>query len=184
MWWLLLYTVCWWYRYVCHKENAAGMCVKLNNDLQEIYEWLRCNNLSVDILWFYDFHIKSKTAEYLDINISETVERVYDTKFLGVYIDAQLTWKRSVKYTCSKLSKCAGIFLEQERSLTKALLYYYIIYLHIHILLIATILGQHIPLKFIKNSFGAEKIGSCHYLFSLSYPYRTTDVSQPIIIYT
>ena len=31
-------------------KNAADMCVKLNNDLHEICEWLRCNKVSFNIL--------------------------------------------------------------------------------------------------------------------------------------
>ena len=31
-------------------KNTTDMCVKMNNDLQEIYEWLRCNKLSLNIL--------------------------------------------------------------------------------------------------------------------------------------
>ena len=103
------------------EKNTSEMCVKLNNDLQEICEWLRCNKLSLNILkthyMIYDFTTKNKTAQDLDIKISNTaVERVYDTKFLGVYIDAQLTWKRHIEYTCSKLSKCAGILLKARKN--------------------------------------------------------------------
>ena len=111
-------------------KNTSEMCVKLNNDLQEICEWLRCNKLSLNILktHYMIFTTKNKTAQDLDIKISNTaVERVYDTKFLGVYIDAQLTWKRHIEYTCSKLSKCAGILLKARKKLNKSaliLLYY------------------------------------------------------------
>ena len=59
----------------------------------------------------------------MDIKIINTaVECVYDTKFLGVYIDARLTWKRHIEYTCSKLSKCAGILLKARKKLNKSAL--------------------------------------------------------------
>ena len=106
-------------------KNTSEMCVKLNNDLGEICEWLRCNKLSLNILktHYMIFTTKNKTAQDLDIKISNTaVERVYDTKFLGVYIDAQLTWKRHIEYTCSKLSKCAGILLKARKKLNKSAL--------------------------------------------------------------
>ena len=102
------------------------MCVKLNNDLQEICEWLRCNKLFLNILKTrLIFTTKNKTAQDLDIKISNTaVERVYDTKFLGVYIDAQLTWKTHIEYTCSILSKCAGILLKARKKSALISLYY------------------------------------------------------------
>ena len=64
------------------KQNKADMCVKLNRDLQEICEWLSCINLLSNILKnaLYDFHMRNKTAEDSDINLSNTaVQRVYDT---------------------------------------------------------------------------------------------------------
>ena len=104
---------------------TADMYVKSNNDLKEICEWLRCNKLSLNILitHFMILTLKNKTAEDLDIKISYTaVERVYDTKFLGVYTDAQLTWRRQIEYTCIKLSKCAGIFLKARKNRNISLL--------------------------------------------------------------
>ena len=109
-------------------KNTTEMCIKLNNDLQEICEWLRCNKLSLNILTTHHMIFttkKNKTVWDLDmdIKISNTaVERVYDTKFLGVYIDAQLTWKRHIEYTCSKLSKCAGILLKARKKLNRSAL--------------------------------------------------------------
>ena len=49
--------------------------------------------------WSKYVYVKKKTAGDLYIKISNTaVERVYDTKFLSVYSDAQLTWKRHWLY--------------------------------------------------------------------------------------
>ena len=53
--------------------------------------------------------------------------RVYATKFLGVHIDAQLTWKNHIEYTCKKLSKCIGILSKARKKLHKSsllILYY------------------------------------------------------------
>ena len=53
---------------------------------------------------------KNKRANDIDIKIyGIRIQRVYVTKFLGVQIDAHLTWKSHIDYTCSKLSKCVGI---------------------------------------------------------------------------
>ena len=123
--WLFFCAVCWRYKYVCLRKNTSEMCVKLNIDLQEICEWLRCNKLSLNILktHYMILRQKKKTAQDLVIKISDTaVERVHDTKFLGVYIDAQLTWNRHLEYRCSKLSKCAGILLKARKKLNKSAL--------------------------------------------------------------
>ena len=118
----------------------------------------------------------------MDIKISNTaVERVYDTKFLGVYIDAQLTWKRHIEYTCSKLSKCAGILLKAKQKCSNVI----ILFICISIFhLLQSVLGEHIPHRPGKNGFTAEKTGTSCYMFSSSCPYWTIHVSQPITIYT
>ena len=168
-------------------KNTSEMCVKLNNDLQEICEWLRCNKLSLNILksHYMIFTTKNKTAQDLDIKISNTaVERVYDTKFLGVYIDAQLTWKKHIEYTCSKLSKCAGILLKARKKTKQKCPNIIILFICISIFhLLQSGLGEHIPHKPGNNGFTAEKTGTSCYMFSLSCPYWTIDVTQPIIIY-
>ena len=45
---------------------------------------------------------------------------MYVTKFLGVQIDAHLTWKSHIDYTCSKLSKCVGILAKDRKKLSKS----------------------------------------------------------------
>ena len=106
-------------------KHTEEMSAELNEDLQKNCEWLRCNKLSLNVLKtnYMIFTSKNKTVNDLDIKINNTeIERVYTTKFLGVYIDAQLSWKRHIEYTCSKLSKCTGIFLKARKKLHKSAL--------------------------------------------------------------
>ena len=35
-------------------------------------------------------------------------ERVYEMKFVGVFIDQKLCWKPHIKYLCSKVSRSIG----------------------------------------------------------------------------
>ena len=47
---------------------------------------------------------RNKRVNDIDIKIDGTrIQQVYLTKFLGVQIDAHLTWNYHVDYTCSKL---------------------------------------------------------------------------------
>ena len=51
------------------------------------------------------FAPKSKHVDDLNVKIQNTnIERVSVTKFLGVMIDAQLSWKCHIKYTCKKIN--------------------------------------------------------------------------------
>ena len=69
------------------------------------------------------FTSKNKSVEDLDIRINNIkIDRVYATKFLGVYIDSLLSWKKHIEYTCNKLSKCTGILLKARKKLNKSAL--------------------------------------------------------------
>ena len=106
-------------------NDTAEMCAKLNDDLKGISEWLCCNKLSLNVskTHYMVFSPRSKTISNLDVRINNTaIERVYDTKFLGVQIDAQLSWKKNIEYTCNKLSKSVGIILKAKKKLHKAAL--------------------------------------------------------------
>ena len=101
-------------------KDAWSMCVTINNDLSKIQKWLYCNKLSLNVLktHYMIFKARNKTSTDLDIKINEVcIERVYETKFLGVLVDSQLTWKYQIDYTCKKLSKFTGILSKTRKKL-------------------------------------------------------------------
>ena len=62
------------------------------------------------------FTSRNKCVSDVDIRINNVqIERVYSTKFWGVQIDALLTWKGHIEYTCKTLSKCAGILAKARK---------------------------------------------------------------------
>ena len=59
----------------------------------------------------------------LYVKIQNTnIERVSVTKFLGVMINAHLSWKYHIEYTCKKMSKCVGVILEARTKLNESVL--------------------------------------------------------------
>ena len=69
------------------------------------------------------FTTRNKTVNDIDLFIcNTTIQRVYVTKFLGVQIDAKLTWKNHIEYTCKKLSKCVAILAKARKKLKKSCL--------------------------------------------------------------
>ena len=106
-------------------NDMEEMCAKLNGDLKNISEWLCCNKLSLNVskTHYMVFSPRKKIINNLDVRIdNSTIERVYYTKFLGVQIDAQPSWKKHIEYTCNKLSKSVGIILKARKKLHKAAL--------------------------------------------------------------
>ena len=107
-------------------------------------------SLNVSKTHYMVFTPRNKQVENLNIKIQNTnIERVSVTKFLGVMIDAQLSWKCHIEYTCKKISKCLGVILKARKKLNKSVLlnlfysfaYPYFIYCNhvwaIHLLLIS-----------------------------------------------
>ena len=104
-------------------NNLKTMATVINEELIRVQEWLHCNKLSLNVLktHYIIFTSRNKCVNDVDIRINDAhIERVYATKFLGVQIDAQLTWKKHIEYTCKKLSKCVGILAKARRKLHKS----------------------------------------------------------------
>ena len=69
------------------------------------------------------FTPRNKPIDDIDVKILDVqIQMVYVTKFLGVQIDSQLTWKKHIEYTCKKLSKCVGILCKARKKLYKSTL--------------------------------------------------------------
>ena len=69
------------------------------------------------------FAPKNKYVDDLNMKIQNTnIERVSVTKFLGVMIDAQLSWKYHIEYTCKFFYKCIGVILKARKKLNKYVL--------------------------------------------------------------
>ena len=106
-------------------HNVSEMCNQLNADLFRVQEWLHCNKLSLNVLktHYMIFTPRNKIYDDVSIIINNTkISRVYVTKFLGVQIDSQLSWKMHIDYICKKISKCTAILLKARKVLGKSCL--------------------------------------------------------------
>jgi hypothetical protein len=104
-----------------------------NNELNKIYDWLKCNKLSLNINKSHYMIITNKTySSHVDLKINDNViEKVSNTKFLGIIIDNKLSWKEHISFVKSKVSRGIGIICKARKSLqlrTLVQLYYSFIY--------------------------------------------------------
>ena len=91
-------------------KNLAEIELNLNNELKLITLWFQVNLLSLNV---------SKTSYIIfgnrmthDLNLmmqGAKLERVNETKFLGVIISHKLSWKSHISTVCNKMSKNIGI---------------------------------------------------------------------------
>ena len=91
----------------------------VNNELQKISQWFISNKLSINVTKtkYSFFHKPSKRDNiplalpqlYIDNN---QIQRSESIKFLGVFLDENLTWKEHIKYIENKIAKNIGIYLD------------------------------------------------------------------------
>ena len=106
----------------------------LNQELQEISLWLKVNKLSLNIkkTHYMLFTNKRSAKPCISVDIDgDTIDAVEYTRFLGIYIDNKLNWKKHIAYISGKVSRGIGIILKARKILNSdamKTLYYSFIY--------------------------------------------------------
>ena len=92
-------------------KNLQSLFSKGNSELACIDKWLISNKLSVNVSKSKCilFHSKSTKVNLTNLNLflrNTKIDQVSSLKFLGVYIDENLSWSPHLKYLHSKLRSC------------------------------------------------------------------------------
>ena len=105
-------------------ENYETLCMNVNNELSKLNQWFSINKLSLNVkktnfMVFGNKHIN----ETLKIRINnEDIVKVSETKFLGIYLDFRLNWKKHIQNISNKVSKCIAIIYRASRVLNETAL--------------------------------------------------------------
>ena len=98
----------------------------MNAKLENVSTWFKSNKLSLNVdktKWFL-FHPLSK-RQFLPQTLPNLliedihIKREHVTKFLGVFIDENLSWKQHIEILSSKISKSIGILYKSRDVLSK-----------------------------------------------------------------
>ena len=106
----------------------------LSKELAELSLWLKVNRLSLNLkkTQYMIFTRKKSISEKINIKIdNQNISETKSSKFLGVYIDNSLNWKKHICYIAGKISRGIGIILKSRKYLNKEsllTLYYCFIY--------------------------------------------------------
>lgn len=105
--------------YSCNNVNE--MCNMLNENLSKVDSWLKENKLSLNVSKTKYMVCGTKHCidrfNNMEVKIRNTViERVESIKYLGVYIDEQLTWDINVTNICKKVSQRIGLISRLRKS--------------------------------------------------------------------
>lgn len=107
------------------KKESMGMDTYINDELGKVQEWMDCNGLTLNLkkTQYMIYTSMGRNASDIDIKLKQTqIERVYKTKFLGIMIDAKLTWTPHIESISKKLSKSIGIILKARKKLDSKVL--------------------------------------------------------------
>ena len=92
-------------------RNPNTLTLILNNELTHVQSWIHANKLSLNIdKTHYMLFSNSLQVIPNDIIINDiNLKQVDSTKFLGLHIDSDLSWKTHINFLCKILSRNTGI---------------------------------------------------------------------------
>ena len=114
----------------------------MNHELRKIVSWLSANKLSLNIkkTHFIIFKSRGKKNQKDSVEINgQPTEQVKNTKFLGLCIDDELTWKYHIDQVVNRISNMTGIMakarhyisLENLQTIYNTMVYPYLTYCNI-----------------------------------------------------
>ena len=100
-------------------KDINDTIVSFNQELEKIVMWLNANQLSLNIVKTHYMIFKS-TRKKIDQNIDLTLdghslEKVDNTKFIGVILDPTITWGPHIKSIRSKVARGLGIIIKAKK---------------------------------------------------------------------
>ena len=103
-------------------KNLDTLQMTMNNELSNIASWLSANKLSLNIKKTHFIIFKSR-GKKINQNVSikidnQEIEQVKHTKFLGLHIDNELSWKYHIEQVASKISRMTGIMAKARHYLS------------------------------------------------------------------
>ena len=97
----------------CSGKDMHELETTVNSELAQVQEWLTLNQLTLNIykknFIIFKSH-KKRLRRDLRLTLNGTVlQRVEDSKFLGIVIDQHLTWKNHIDYITKKILRITGL---------------------------------------------------------------------------
>ena len=141
-------------------QNINEMIITLNSELLKLSNWLKSNQLTINVSKTF-YMVSSRTNIDLDnINIKiedNVINRVSHIKFLGVIIDERLSWKPHILSVCTTISQMTGVLYRIRNCLpSESIRMVYLSIVYPHLLYCSAIWGGAF-ITLIDYLFTAEK---------------------------
>ena len=108
---------------ILYENTDANAIIKtINMEMPKIMEWFESNKLHLNVNKSVAmlFHTRQKRVNIDDISIvidGKTIPFTTNTKFLGINIDNNLTWKAHINHITTKISKGVGVLSRLSKEL-------------------------------------------------------------------
>ena len=108
---------------ILYENTDANAIIKtINMEMPKIMEWFKSNKLHLNVNKSVAmlFHTRQKRVNIDDISIvidGKTIPFTTNTKFLGINIDNNLTWKAHINHITTKISKGVGVLSRLSKEL-------------------------------------------------------------------
>src|SRR3984885_15376093 len=105
---------------IFYSHKSLDSLMKLvNSELSTAADWFKANRLSLNLnkTSFIIFHSHRKSILMQDLTIfidNIPIQQVRSTKFLGVYVDENLTWTDHIAHISNKIAKNVGIIISNS----------------------------------------------------------------------
>ena len=109
--------------YYSHR-NPQTLLKTVNFELSKVTLWIQANKLSLN-LQKTNYMLFSNTIKVLPGEVSFNnvlIDRVTSTKFLGLHIDEQLSWKIHISHLCKTLARNTGVIYKLKSSFPQDIL--------------------------------------------------------------
>ena len=94
-------------------RNIVDITCTVNNELEKLDIWFRVNKLNKTNFIMFTNTKQLRPTVNIILN-GKNIEQVSHTKFLGVIIDENLTWREQIKTVVTKASKSIGVLYKTK----------------------------------------------------------------------
>ena len=111
---------------LCSHNNINDLITTANSELNKLCHWFSANKLSLNLtktnyILFSTKHLRSDYEHTITMSNTK-IERVDSCKFLGVYVDDKLNWKKQICQVQTKLARTLGILYRTSKLLDETTL--------------------------------------------------------------
>ena len=121
----------------CSEKSLRLIESNFNHDLMNIYDWFSANKLTLNAKKSVCMVFAPRNKEIADFSIiigDTVIKPMSETKFLGLWLDHKLTWKKQYNELINKLNQGLNLLRKAKKHLnTLSLLSLYYAHFHSHL---------------------------------------------------